>query len=246
MDIPRLACKTCGQEFELTPEYLAEYGGQTTACQCGSELQIPAAQAQPPAALAYASPAKASAKIPNNAWRDGRFLLMARGVRLPNRCAHCGVPVDRKFRTRTLLQASNAALSLEGLLLRKFMSDGVQVRFGYCREHMPWRMSEGARITLITCALAVPGLMGGAALVEKHYFYLFWTLLILAMVTMVSAIWIFFLEKPIKIENLDLKLVQLSGFGDGYLQHFEPVEQARDRASSKAASRLNAMDDGHG
>jgi hypothetical protein len=41
MSIAHLTCPACSRQFDLTPDYLAQYGGQTTACACGQALVIP-------------------------------------------------------------------------------------------------------------------------------------------------------------------------------------------------------------
>lgn len=39
-----LSCPHCGQEYEVTPEYVEQYGGQSVACEsCGSNFPVPGA-----------------------------------------------------------------------------------------------------------------------------------------------------------------------------------------------------------
>ncbi|HVD26881.1 MAG TPA: hypothetical protein VNC79_00065, partial [Mycobacteriales bacterium] len=47
-DPTQLTCNACGMRFDLTPDYLAQYGGQDTTCSCGNVLTIPAAAAAGP------------------------------------------------------------------------------------------------------------------------------------------------------------------------------------------------------
>jgi len=118
-------CPHCGASFQLTPEYLAQYGGQTTRCsQCGQPFVLPAAQGAAPAAapwgqpptgqpftgqtgtaqpmpgqaaavIPYAAPAFSPDSVPS-AWSQGDVLIVRKGARLPYACVKCGQPSDGK------------------------------------------------------------------------------------------------------------------------------------------------------
>ena len=52
-----LFCPKCGSGYQLTPEYLAQYGGQSTACtQCGQEIRLPRAVEMQPSGPASSPP----------------------------------------------------------------------------------------------------------------------------------------------------------------------------------------------
>jgi predicted Zn finger-like uncharacterized protein len=119
-------CPHCGASFQLTPEYLAQYGGQTTRCsQCGQPFVLPAAQGAAPAAAAwgqppagqpfmaqtetaqpmpgqpvavipYAAPAYGQAGPMDAAWSQGDVLVVRKGARLPHACVKCGLAGDGK------------------------------------------------------------------------------------------------------------------------------------------------------
>ena len=59
--VTHISCAACGKQFELTPEYLAQYGGQTTTCECGRELPIPSAAPNP--TVAHADPLAAARQM---------------------------------------------------------------------------------------------------------------------------------------------------------------------------------------
>ncbi|MDB5322860.1 MAG: hypothetical protein JWN40_4491 [Phycisphaerales bacterium] len=236
-----LACSACGQQFELTPDYVAQYAGQTTTCPCGNELSIPAIGTPSTVQLSYAAPARASSKVSANVWRDDQLLMMTRGARLPNRCADCGTPVERKFRLITLFRAV-PFVSITGFLVRRFMSDSVRVRYGYCREHMHWVESEIGRITFFASCAAIPACIAAASLVENRSFVVFWILIALTIAAMALAVSFFAIAKSIKIHNLDYKHVWLIGFDDAYLQHLPSIQEKRDRDARQTAARLNSMD----
>src|SRR5437763_5388143 len=97
-----LACPQCGSLYQLTPEYVAQYGGQTTQCaRCGASFTVPAQLAPlmadspagvPVAVLPYAGPAALSGLA--GVWRDGNLLVASKGTLLPERCAKCNSPAD--------------------------------------------------------------------------------------------------------------------------------------------------------
>jgi predicted Zn finger-like uncharacterized protein len=117
-------CPRCGAAFQLTPEYLAQYGGQMTRCShCGQPFALPpahgaappATSGQPPAAgepgmgqpapgqpaagqpatvIPYAAPAYGQAGAMEGAWSEGDLLVVRKGARLPHDCVKCGLPGD--------------------------------------------------------------------------------------------------------------------------------------------------------
>ena len=114
-------CPHCGASFQLTPEYLAQYGGQTTSCsQCRQTFVLPAAAGAAPAphaapwqqqpagqsaagypasgqsapVIAYAAPAYGQPGEMVPAWSQGDLLVVRKGTRLPYTCVRCGGPAD--------------------------------------------------------------------------------------------------------------------------------------------------------
>lgn len=235
-----LTCSACGEKFDLTPEYLAEYGGRTTTCTCGAALAIPPDGTASPPLLSYVAPSRASVKVPATAWRDGPLIVMTRGAVLPNRCAHCGVPVDRKFRFTTLYP-ERISFSASSFLIRRFLGDRVRVRYGFCRAHTPLLESEAARVTLVASGVAIPAFMAAANMLEKRSVVLFWALISLTIVAMVLAMILLFVGKTIKIHDLDYRHVWLSGFRDPYLDAFPSLEHHRNEDARDAADRLNSL-----
>jgi hypothetical protein len=246
----QLRCASCGAAFDLTAEYLAQYGGQTTACTCGAALEIPgggdsagAGAAGGAVRLSYAGPSRGSTKIPERAWRDGHLLVMSRGTRLPHRCATCATPVPGKFKPRVLLaDRGTKGASLTSVLLRRFLSDRVTARFGYCREHLPWRMSVAGVVTGIAVpALIIPLGIAASIVGDKHP-----TAFVVILALMIAAIvWSFIVfllsPYPISVAGLDYKHVWLEGFGEEYLKQFPTLEERREKDAGEAAARLDGM-----
>jgi len=235
--------------FDLTPEYVAQYGGQTTACTCGAALEIPGGGAAGAGAgggavqLSYAGPSRGSTKIPDRAWRDGQLLVMSRGTRLPHRCATCAAPVPGKFKPRVLLaDRGTTGASFTGVLLRRFMSDRVTARFGYCREHLPWRMSVAGVVTGIAVPASIIPLGISASIAGDKHPTAFVVVLSLMVVAMVWSFILFLLSPyPISVAGIDYKHVWLAGFGEEYLKQFPTLEERREQDVGEAAARLDGM-----
>ncbi|MDB5289146.1 MAG: hypothetical protein JWL69_387 [Phycisphaerales bacterium] len=101
-----VACLHCGASYQLTSDYIAQYGGQSTVCrQCQQPFQIPAAMAtagvQPPPApvLAYSGPVFTPTW---GVWREGKQIIASKGAVLPNRCVKCNEPAAGSPLKRTL------------------------------------------------------------------------------------------------------------------------------------------------
>src|SRR4051794_33412285 len=91
-------CPTCGFVYALAPDYLAQYGGQVTACtNCNGTFHIPTLPAPaaegapvegdvPMAVLAYAAPTYGAAAITQAVWSDRNLVVCRKGVVLPYAC----------------------------------------------------------------------------------------------------------------------------------------------------------------
>jgi hypothetical protein len=150
------------------------------------------------------------------------------------------VPVERKFGLTTLYPPGTS-LSLTGLLLRRFVSDAVRVRYGFCREHMPWVESDAGRLTFIVSCAAIPAFAVAAAVFER-YFVISWACIALAMAAMGVAASFFVIAKSIRIHNLDYRYVWLAGFGEEYLKHLPTLEEQRAKEAQATAARLTEME----
>src|SRR5687767_8968055 len=119
-------CPNCGATFQLTPEYLAQYGGQATVCtRCGRPFALPLASGgapasqiaqrhpalqpgwgQPPAGgaspvIPYAAPLYGQTGSAEAAWRQGDLLVVRKGARLP----HAIAPYSGRGRAEQVRQA---------------------------------------------------------------------------------------------------------------------------------------------
>jgi hypothetical protein len=111
MSTMTMRCPNCGKEYGLTPEYLAQFGGQQTQCTCGAAIMVPTSAPpqmapMPPAAypaapaqgvIPYATPVQYQQNMlaPQGAWRDGNQLVCWKEVALPSHCCvKCDQPAD--------------------------------------------------------------------------------------------------------------------------------------------------------
>jgi len=93
-------CPHCGMLYQLTPDYLAQYGGQSTQCgQCKQPFPLPnaqpvmPAQAAPMQVLPYLGP---MATASYGVWRQGNQIVASKGATLPTACVKCNCTEELK------------------------------------------------------------------------------------------------------------------------------------------------------
>lgn len=103
-------CPHCGTELEVTPEYIAQYGGKRTHCvACGGLFDLPGVEAlrnhqpiPPPPFAAVRSPPVLAYALPSqpanaNIFASGNDLVMAKNVVSPARCVKCNAPAAHRW-----------------------------------------------------------------------------------------------------------------------------------------------------
>jgi hypothetical protein len=175
-----LHCNGCGGAMTLTQDYLARFGGQTTACPtCQHPLVIPTAipsgglptaapAGQPPTVLAYATahPSHAHAHAQNPIGYDGVGLVMARNLIGPDRCVKCNAPAEGYQLLRRLSwhhPALYVLILFPGLVIYALVALCVrktaQVKVGLCPDHRAARRRNVA-IAWSLCLLGLAMLIG--------------------------------------------------------------------------------------
>ena len=174
----------------MTPEYVAQYGGQTTTCpSCGRPFPIPttfdpaaAVQAPPPPqpmplgyaggqVLPYASP---TAPGYGATGFDGVGLVMSKGAVAPDRCVKCNRPTEG-YRLRRSLSWHHPALFFliifPGLLIYAIVALCVrktgQVTVGLCPAHRAARRRNMA-IAWLTGLIGLGLLIGGPVMASNY------------------------------------------------------------------------------
>lgn len=244
MSTPTLTCSACNQSFDLTPEYLAQYAGQTTNCQCGHALEIPVSAApNQPIQLSYPAPELATKKLPAGIWREGKALIIERGVRLPNRCAICGMPVMGTFRTTRLKFIPRSGAAALSKLIAEQLAQTVTIRYGYCREHSPWITPITARIFRIVSLLLIMPLIVITMIAAESHSKLRYPSLALTICALFSSIYLLFKTDPIELGALDNHHAWLVGFGEDYLKLFPTPAEDRIAEANQSAEKLDQMSD---
>ena len=151
-------CPHCGMSFELTAEYLAQYGGQMTTCtSCGRTYALPTAaalDAAPPAApsagpvpvLPYSSaPVGMAMPMYTGVWREGNILVAANGSSLPPCCVKCNAPVTGDMKRKTFYWHHPAIYiailsPLIYIILALVLRKGGTINVGLCEKHKKSRL----------------------------------------------------------------------------------------------------------
>ncbi|MDB5302093.1 MAG: hypothetical protein JWO87_3756 [Phycisphaerales bacterium] len=142
-------CLHCGASYQLTSDYIAQYGGQATICrQCQQPFQIPAALpaaggASPVPVLAYSGPVYTPTW---GVWREDKKIVASKGAVLPSRCVKCNGPAGGSPITRTLYWHHPALylLILPGILIYAIVALIVRqsgtVTVCLCNKHRSQRI----------------------------------------------------------------------------------------------------------
>lgn len=130
-----MTCFGCGQVYEITAEYLANFAGQETACAtCGTAMRVPGT----PLVLDYRGPGVSADARKARHWRDGNLLVVEKGAELPPRCARCGRDAPPPYVTYTArwsLAASQVRTTKASVLLFLISHRKRRVTFGLCARH---------------------------------------------------------------------------------------------------------------
>ena len=168
-------CPSCGMPYQLTAEYLAQYGGQVTSCTgCQQTFTLPTSAALggapggpppvPPQVLAYSSPQIAPQQMFGGVWREGKVLVATNGAALPPCCVKCNEPVSETMKRKTYywhppfvyvgLLAGLLPYAILALVLRK---KGT-IQFGLCPRHKSrrlWNVLGGVGALILAIVLFV-------------------------------------------------------------------------------------------
>jgi hypothetical protein len=254
-DVAQISCTACGKRSDLTPDYLAQYAGQTTTCECGAALPIPAAPgpagAVAPVPLWYPAPPLADG-LPTGVFRDGDHLVARIGVRLPRRCASCGQPLNHELRPVRIDidRPDESGIRLGGavgILDRASRSEPMVIRYGYCREHAPWISHHTARtaqrVGLLACVLLV---FASAAMASDDAPTPGLIVLVTALLVGFTAFALPAWAARVKGVCVDRGHAWLTGFGPGYLVLFPPYQEVVEKElarTEEAASALERLTD---
>jgi hypothetical protein len=223
-----LRCDACGKEFAPTQEYLSQYAGMTTQCECGAAMVVP-------------RPAPGGENI--GGWKDGKFVVAEKGLKLPRRCLKCGEPVKTQMTAvvlewlpgaknelgSTLLGWARGSLfpvdifGFVGSSIAATETQAIVVRFGWCPAHRArlnkWWLAGGFCLLGIASLLpmALRWVDGAAAMIALMCG------LIVSMVGMIVALQ---LGPPIRIVHFENNRAWIAGFGEPYVNSLPPLSEA--------------------
>lgn len=163
-----IACPHCQAQFELTPEYVEQYGGQETACSgCGNAVGIPKswdelaagprASDQAPVLLSYRGPEFANKGGKAQHWAEGDLLVIQRDADLVPFCVLCGEDAPHPhvpFTARWSRGESEAPTARLGLLVSLFDTKKMRVKLGLCPKHRSRRRLH-SQLALLCIAIGI-------------------------------------------------------------------------------------------
>jgi hypothetical protein len=146
-----MRCGVCGKEYALTSDYMRQYGGQTTKCECGAAIALPSL-----------APEQAAEQI--RAWRDGPMVVVEKGAKLPRRCFKCGDAVTDPM-TQVVLEWTPGKVAPQGIfgLINNAIADtygqSIIVRYGRCPKHRTHFKKRWVAAAFAALALVCVGAM---------------------------------------------------------------------------------------
>jgi hypothetical protein len=252
-----MRCTACGREYALTAEYQRQYAGQTTACDCGVDIIIPA---EPPPSPVDGRPSTAQPEI-IGAWQHQGRVVARKGMKLPRRCFKCNVPIKTQMKSMVLEwtpgQNDGVVSTLGGWArgnlfpvdLIGFVSDAVAateteaivIRFGRCPAHES-RLNKwwlAGTFGLVAAAILLP--------LTLQWAHSGWTVgalvggLILSMVAMIECLK---MGPPFRMVYFASNHAWIEGFGKAYVASLPLLDHAGDGDSAATALTGRQTDNG--
>jgi hypothetical protein len=242
-------CPRCGTPYTLTPEYLAQYGGQTTVCtNCGGQFVLPgpaAAAGQAPVAQQFSAPAQQAApgQLPAagqaqpvlpyagpqwgvataGAWSEGRLIVAAKDASVAHACVKCGgPPAGRPFRRMFRWHQPIIYLTiLAGLLIYVIIALCVQEkgRVEYALCERHRRRRRNAILGGWLLTFAGIGMFVLAGVQEEVVWVPFGILAFIG-----GLVWAIVGAQTLRPEKIDARFVWLKGAGEDFLRTLPPVQ----------------------
>jgi hypothetical protein len=248
-------CPSCGKTLRLTPEYLAEYGGQTTSCfACGNDFVLPT----PEQSADLASPCPAAAQVlpyaslqrptgpTEDLWADGMVLVLANSkVQLPCRCVKCNAPAEAPIDVKLVWSPDvRTGIGMLTEVMRVLNAQRVVVRFWFCPAHASryrFTSSIGLGVILAGLSLAVAGIIGCFAvhvLTGDHGCIVIFVGILVGILGWVLKSEGFGKMKALRI---DFKSVKIYVFGATFMRSLPSLAAARQTLAEQSAHKLFDM-----
>lgn len=238
----KITCTACGQEFDLTPEYVAQYGGQTTNCPCGTALTIPSSPGAAPApVLEYAGPRRKKKRGPARHWAEGDLLVIEKGAELSPLCVLCGDDAPRPHIACTMRwsqSARDAPTASAELFMSLTDSTKMRVRLGLCARHLA-RRRRNRLLALLLAVLGVALIIAGFALGTLPDSQ---KMMLLGGFVMVFAglSWLAASRRILEAVYVDHWMAKLSGASPAFLQKL-PAREMRVRPPDESSAAFDEI-----
>jgi hypothetical protein len=231
-DRQTIACPACGTEFEMTREYIEQYGGQETACSsCGKAMGLPKSWEEfvrtgPAPVLSYAGPKVKKKRGPGQHWAEGHLLVVEKGAELSPLCVLCGGDAPKPHIPCTFRwsqSARDAPTHKTELLLSLTDSTKMRISLGLCARHLA-RRRKNALLSML-CALigaaVIAAGFGLSALADYRQVMLVGGIVII----MIGLIWFGESRKILTAEYVDHWMAKLTGASPVFLQQLPPRQE---------------------
>ena len=227
-------CQSCAGPLELTPQYIALYGGQVSNCPtCGAAFTIPLPQPAihvgTPPVMSYAGPQRH--RYGGSMWAEGPELVCYQTAVGPDRCVKCDAPADG-WRWKRALYWHHPAYFLmilfPGLLIYAIVAlcvrKRVQVSVGLCKAHRAVRL-RAILVGWLGSLLAAPGLIGmGIYLTNRSNSGdpMGGLLIVLGIaVFLFSILWAGFRAPPLRVKRVTERYAYLAGARTPFLANLD-------------------------
>jgi hypothetical protein len=238
----KITCTACGQEFDLTPEYVAQYGGQTTNCPCGTALTIPSIGGAATApVLEYSGPRRKKKLGPAQHWAEGDLLVVEKGAELSPLCVLCGEdapPPHIACTMRWSQSARDAPTANAELFMSLTDSTKMRVRLGLCARHLARRRRNGLLgvvCAMLGAAVIVAG-FGLDALADYKQM-----MLVGGIVMIIAGLgWVAMSRRILEAVYVDHWTAKLSGASPAFLQKL-PAREMRVRPPDESSAAFDEI-----
>jgi hypothetical protein len=247
---PMFACPSCGTQFDMTREYLEQYGGQETGCSsCGKAMTLPrsweefitAAEGTGRApVLEYSGPRRKKKRGPAQHWAEGDLLVVEKGAELSPLCVLCGEDAPQPHIACTMRwsqSARDAPTANAELFMSLTDSTKMRVRLGLCAPHLARRRRNGL-LGVLCAMLGVAVIVAGFGLEVMDYKQ---TMLVGGIVTIIAGLsWVAMSRRILEAVYVDRWTAKLSGASPAFLQKL-PAREMRVRPPDESSAAFDEI-----
>jgi hypothetical protein len=246
-----IACPGCRTQFEMTRQYIEQFGGQETACSsCGKAMGLPKSWAeflgeakgagQAPV-LSYAGPKVKKKRGPAQHWAEGDLLVIEKGAELSPWCVLCGKDALQPHIACTVRWSQGAQESRNRkvkLILSLTESIKMRVRLGLCAKHLARRRMCGW-LSVVCALLGVATIVAGSSLQALADFKQ-GTLVGGILVIMFGLGWLATSRRILTAVYVDYWMAKLKGASPIFLQRL-PARELRVRPPDASSSAFDEI-----